>query len=95
MQLSHLSLAAALVLASAGALRAADYPLNTAHHHSRAHSTIYPQLVDRWRSGGDCASPWYWDLSFGEYWIPTAMGYVVRPYGFKHWSCARNGGWRD
>ncbi len=92
MQLSHLFLAGALVLASAGA-QAADYSLNPARHHVRA--AIYPQRVNGWRSGGDCAPAWYWDVSFGEHWIPTAMGYAVRPYGFEHWSCARNGGWRD
>ncbi len=94
MQLSHLFFAGAFVLASAGA-QAADYPLNPAHHHARIHSTIYPQRVDRWWTGSDCAPPWYWDVSFGEHWIPTAMGYAVRSYGFEHWSCARNGGWRD
>ncbi len=93
MQISHLSLAAALVLASAGALQAADNPPKPASHHIRA--TIYPQRVDPWRSTSDCAPFWYWDVSFGEHWIPTAMGYAVRPYGFVHWSCARNGGWRD
>ena len=102
MQIRHLSLAAGIVLACAGAVGAAnagtsDLSAKHVRHHHRAQVVIYPR--DRfgpengWGSGPG-GYPGH-EVPLAAYPNPTGLGIVFMPFGWgERYYAWRDGGWR-
>ena len=101
MQLRHLSLAAGILLTSAGAVAAAhastsDYSARHLRHHRHRTHVVIQRDVYGWQNGFGAGPGGYpaHSVPLAAYPAPSGIGIVFRPFGWQRWTDRREGGWR-